>query len=299
MERDRKRLIIMGLVIAALILCVAVVSIIVIATQSGGGGDGDVESSGNNDFSLNNQIYFEDLYRGKILIPKFDAPINEYDPMKFSSLNNMITYDSPDVAIGVDVSLYQEHIDWAQVKSSGVDFAMIRVGYRGYTEGGIFTDDTFEYNIQEALNNGIQVGIYFFSSAVSEAEAIEEAEYVLEKIKDYDITYPVAFDWEYQPIEENPRTALITGEQVTDFTRVFCDKIREKGYTPMFYTNKTDAYDTFDLGELKGIDMWYAEYQQKPSFYYHFDMWQYTNKGSISGFQSDVDVDVNICFKRY
>ncbi len=299
MERDRRRLVIMGLVIAVLILVVIVGSIIVITTGGGDNSNDGTASTDGDDFSLNNQLYFEDLYRGKILIPKYDAPINEYDPAKFSSLNGMVTYDAADVVTGVDVSSFQKQIDWSLVKSSGIEFAMIRLGYRGYTEGGISPDDTFESNIRGALDNGIKVGVYFFSQAISEEEAIEEAEYVLEKIKDYDITYPVAFDWEYQANVSNARTTGIAGERVTSFARAFCDKVKESGYTPMIYTNKTDAYGTFDLGALKDIDMWYAEYQPKPSFYYHFDMWQYTAEGKISGFADDVSVDINICFKRY
>lgn len=297
MERDRRRLVIMGLVIVALVLVVVIGSIIVIVSSGGDKENDKLTSEGDSGFSLGNQMFHEDIYRGKILIPKYDAPANEYDINKFNNINGMISYDDPNAVIGIDVSNHQGAINWEQVKASGVDFVMLRAGYRGFTEGKLNTDDTFVYNIENAIANGLKVGVYFFSSAITEDEAREEAKYIINLIKDYDITYPVAFDWEYQNVDANARTSTCTGEDVSNFTRAFCDVVKAEGYKPMYYTNKTMGYDTFDLGALKDIDMWYAEYQPKPSFYYHFDMWQYTDSGTISGVPTSVDV--NICFKKY
>lgn len=297
MQREKRRLVVMGIIIAVLILAVIVGSIIMIAVNSGNDSGGKTVSDEDDGFSLNNQMFYDDIYSGKRLIPKFNAPTNDYDMEKYTSVNGIINYDSPDATLGIDVSSFQGQIDWAQVKASGIEFAMIRVGNRGYTEGGVFLDERFDENIQGALDNGIKVGAYFFSSAISESEAKEEADFVAKHLKDYDITYPVVFDWEYQARSESARTHSSTGEDVSQYAKAFCDEIKKKGYIPMFYTNKTMGYDTFDLELLKEYDMWYAEYQPKPSFYYHFDMWQFTDSGTISGVPESVDI--NICFKKY
>ena len=130
---------------------------------------------------------------------------------------------------GIDVSSFQGTIDWNKVKAAGVDFAMIRVGYRGYGTGAMMLDDNFDVNIQGALDAGIKVGVYFFSQAITEEEAVEEARFVLEHIKDYDITYPVAYDMELIT-HDTARTDTLTGRQITDHTIAFCEAIKSAGY---------------------------------------------------------------------
>ncbi len=244
-------------------------------------------------------IYVDDLYSGRILIPDFDIELNAYDSNQFSvNQNGYCTY--PEAKIGVDVSVYQGDIDWAQVKADGIDFAIIRAGFRGTTEGGLFDDELFAENVEAALANDLEVGVYFFSQAISEEEAKAEADFVLSKIKDYKITYPIVFDWEIAAVMEDgtvPRTQKVNTGEISSFAAAFCKEIEAAGKIAAFYTNKHLGYEGFNLKALEKYEMWYAEYQQKPSFHYQFDMWQFTETGKVPGISGDVDV--NLSFKDY
>lgn len=197
---------------------------------------------------------------------------------------------------GIDVSEHQLEIDWKAVSLTGLDFAMIRVGYRGYTYGDIYEDEYFQANIQGATENGIKVGLYFFSQATTEEEAREEANYVLEAIGDYRIDYPIVYDWEYMS-GDNSRTADVGYEQVTACARAFCQVIREAGYYPMIYFSQSAALLHFDLMELEEFDFWLADYSDAPWFVYDYQMWQYTASGQLDGITTQVDK--NYCFKTY
>lgn len=236
-----------------------------------------------------------DIYNGDVEIPKFDYALNTYDTAQFTS-NSDGTISYPNSYKGIDVSEHQGTIDWAKVKEAGYDFAMIRVGYRGYTRGRIYDDTTFESNIQGATEQGMKVGLYFFSQAVTVAEAEEEASLVLSMIGDYQIDYPIAFDWE--PVDDSEaRTNSITGDEVSTIAAAFCDKISKAGYNTAVYINKTQAYSFYNLDTIKNYDIWYAEYQAAPSLYYDFTMWQYTATGTVDGI--DGTADINISFKDY
>ena len=183
-----------------------------------------------------------------------------------------------------------------------MEFAILRVGYRGMTEGGLNVDATFEQNYQGAVDAGLQVGVYFFSQAVSQEEAREEADFVLQTLNGRELAYPVVFDWETPiPSEELPAEDLraydISGEEVTRFALAFCQQIEKNGYTACVYTNKTMAYNTFNLEELKDYALWYAEYQPAPSLYYGFRLWQYSASGTVPGISGSVDL--NLCFEPY
>lgn len=197
---------------------------------------------------------------------------------------------------GVDVSTFQGDIDWKKVKVAGVDFAMIRIGGRGYTGGEIYFDDKFDQNVKNAQQAGVKVGAYFFSQAISVAEAKEEAEFVIDKIKNYNLEYPVAFDWEVIGTAE-ARTDVMTPQELTDCAKAFCNLIEESGNTPMIYVSKRLGYYKYDLSQLADISLWYVEYDYTPSFYYHFDMWQYSESGTVDGIQGEVDL--NIGFKEF
>lgn len=198
---------------------------------------------------------------------------------------------------GIDVSSFQGNIDWKKVKADGVDFAMIRVGYRGYgSSGKILLDDNFHSNIQGAIDAGIQVGVYFFSQAITEEEAIEEANFVLEQIKDYDITYPVAYDMELIP-HDTARTDTLTGRQITDHTIAFCETIKKAGYKTCVYANRRFLVLKLDLSRLTAYDTWYAAYVSYPDYPYDFKMWQFTDTGSVDGIEGSVDI--NISFINY
>ena len=163
-----------------------------------------------------------------------DGAMNQSAGNGASVILSNSTNETSDITIGVDVSKFQGTIDWAQAASSGVDFAMIRVGYRAQKTGVIYADTNAKYNMQQAAANGIKVGVYFFSSAVNEAEAIEEADWVADFIADYSITYPVAFDCEGFNTSESRQKSMTKAER-TDVAVAFLQEIYDKGYTPMFY----------------------------------------------------------------
>ncbi|MBP3323965.1 MAG: glycoside hydrolase family 25 protein [Clostridia bacterium] len=239
-------------------------------------------------------LIINDMYRGQTDIPKFDIELNTYQTELFEVKNNQVYY--PGAKIGIDVSSHQGEIDWEKVKETGIDFVIIRTGYRGYSRGRINHDDFFKANIKGATEAGLDVGVYFFSQALTTAEAEEEAAQVLESIRGYDISYPIFFDWETVEAE-NARTNEAEGELITECAAAFCKKISKAGFTAGVYFNKSQAYDFYDLEKLSAYEFWLAEYQLVPSLYYNFDMWQYTCEGGLSGINTDVDV--NISFKDY
>lgn len=195
---------------------------------------------------------------------------------------------------GVDVSSYNGEIDWEAVKESGVDFAMIRIGGRGYgDEGVLYPDDMAINNLTQAKEAGIDVGVYFFSQAISAEEAAEEADYVNELLGDIKLDYPVAFDWEIIK-DDDARTDSVGAYTLTECAIAFCDRIKEHGYTPIIYSPSSELYFKYDLSRLSDIDIWYCEYSNYPEFYYEFSMWQYSKSGIVDGI--DGEVDLNLCF---
>ena len=220
---------------------------------------------------------------------------NTYIPQAFvRGENGWISY--PDALQGVDVSVYQGEIDWQAVASSGVEFAMIRVGYRGYSQGGLQLDERFQENMDGALAAGLDVGVYFFSQATSVLEAEEEADFVLSAIRGYPIKYPVVFDWEFIDGAE-ARTDGMDGETMTQCAAAFCELVSVAGYTPMIYFNQELGYLFYQLDQLDASQFWLAEYDAKPDFFYDFEMWQYTHTGVVPGIQGNVDL--NLAFQRH
>lgn len=239
----------------------------------------------------------DDLYEGKMTIPKFDAPKSDYKPDLFVEQNKVITYENEVSTIGINVNQKRGDIDWAAVKESGVDFAMIRVGYRGKERGQILLDAKFQQNIEGALAAGLQVGVYFNSQAITEAEATEEAVFVLEQIKLQQVTYPVDIYWQYATDDNgepdiSARTTGLNGEQATGVIEAFCKKITASGRHAGYYADKKMGYESLNLSRLKDYDMWYAEYQKVPSFYYDFQMWQYSNEAEVPGVADKVPISI-------
>jgi len=233
-------------------------------------------------------------FGGMVLTPLEGMPLNPYDADAFSvDEKGRITYekDGRRARAGIDVSTHQKDIDWQAVAADGVEFAMLRLGHRGYTKGGLFMDETFERNLQGALNAGLEVGVYFFSQAVTPEEAEEEADYVLEALGGQALSFPVAFDWESIPGDE-ARTDGLDGEQMTRCAAAFCKRVKDAGYRPAVYFNQTQGYLHYDLRDLTEYDLWLAEYDPAPDFYYHFDLWQYSHTGRVDGIQGDVDLDL-------
>ena len=194
--------------------------------------------------------------------------------------------------IGIDVSAHQQEIDWQRVAESGVQFAILRVGYRGYTEGAIQEDTYFAQNLEGAIDAGLDVGVYFFSQAIDEQEAREEARFVLDRISGYQLAFPVFFDWEKIGSEARSDTMDLTS--LTTVTDTFCTEIENAGYQTGLYFNQQLGYEELHLPSLQGYTFWLAEYNDTPSFTYDFDLWQYASDGSVDGI--DGDVDLNLAF---
>ena len=195
---------------------------------------------------------------------------------------------------GVDVSYYQGAVDWQKVKGDGIDFALIRLGFRGYTEGELHLDERFEENYANASAAGLEVGTYFFAQATTPAEAEEEAEFVLSALKGRPLQYPVVYDWETIQPGKGARTEGMTGEQIAACAAAFCKKIEEAGYEPMVYFNTSLGYLGLDLAQVKDHPFWLAQYQDHPEFYYRFDLWQYTHEGQVEGIPGKVDLNLDL-----
>lgn len=245
-----------------------------------------------------NTAKVNDMYEGDMTIPYYDIRTSNYNPEDFEEKNGVVTY-AGDSFVGINVSQKAGEIDWNAVAESGVEFAMIRVGYRGNDKGRISLDSNFEANITGATEAGLPVGVYFYSKAVTDTEAEEEANFVLEQIRPYQMTYPVAIFWEYDrkdsgEVDEKSRTVRCNGDQVTGFIQTFLKKIKTVGYKTAFYADKKMGYERLDLSRLTEHDMWYAEYQPAPSFYYDYKMWQYTKDGEVPGISKPVPITISL-----
>ena len=225
-----------------------------------------------------------------------EIPENTYDPSCFYMDGGFLRYESDTITsqVGIDVSAHQQEIDWQRVAKSGVQFAILRVGYRGYTEGAIQEDAYFEQNLEGAIDAGLDVGVYFFSQAIDEQEAREEARFVLDKISGYLLAFPVFFDWE--KIGSEARSDTMDLASLTIVTDTFCTEIRNAGYQAGLYFNQQLGYEELHLPSLQTYTFWLAEYNDTPSFAYHFDLWQYSASGTVDGIEGDVDL--NLAFFR-
>jgi len=193
--------------------------------------------------------------------------------------------------VGVDVSEYQEEIDWVAVKASGVEVAILRAGFRGYgEEGNMKKDAWFDTNMQNAQAAGLDVGVYFFSQAVNYEEGVEEANMVLSMVEPYTFSQPIIIDTE-QVGAEDGRANLISVEDRTEAVRGFCETIEAAGYTPMIYANTYWFVSALDLSVLGKYEFWLAAYSI-PQFPYHVEGWQYASDGSVPGINGDVDMNV-------
>ena len=205
--------------------------------------------------------------------------------------------------IGIDVSQYNGTIDWKSVKNSGIDFAMIRVGFRGWGQAGNFKEDSnFRANLESAKAAGLKVGVYFVTQAITEQEAIEEANWVLDKIRNYKMDYPVAIDIEQSTASNGSgRADHLDKNTRTILAKRFCEVIQNAGYTPIVYLNVNWAKNYVDMSQLTAYDTWIANYKHdsslKPSYTGSYTIWQYTDAGSVGGVSGNVDV--NICYKKY
>ncbi len=195
---------------------------------------------------------------------------------------------------GVDISEHQSEVDWAALRAAGVDFAMIRAGYRGYTDGGLFEDAHFRDNVLAAQAAGLEVGVYFFSQAITEEEAEEEARFLLRAVSGLQLSWPVAFDWE--SVAAEARTDGLSGREMTACALAFCRVIREAGLIPAIYANQQQGllYYGYAEQELADVVFWLADYNETPAFRFPFQMWQYTDSGRLDGVSGSIDLNLSL-----
>lgn len=222
-------------------------------------------------------------------------PKHEYDFTKLVCQSNLMKYyeEGKQVSfVGTDISKYQDYVDFGKVKKAGVDFVMIRVGARGYGSGQLVLDEYFADNIKRATDAGLEIGVYFFSQAITKEEAVEEANMVLENIKDYKITYPVAFDME--PItNDTARIDKLSKSEKTDIAKTFLDTVQAAGYKPMIYGNKEWLIKQVDLSKLTAYDVWLSQQSDVPDYPYKFSMWQYSTDAGIDGIAGYADLNIS------
>lgn len=191
--------------------------------------------------------------------------------------------------LGIDVSTWNGNIDWNKVKSSGVSYVIIRTGFRGSTQGALVEDNKFRQNIQGASNAGLKVGVYFFSQAVNEVEAVEEASMVLSQVKGYRLSYPVFIDVE----PSGGRADSLSSGERTKVINAFCQTIQNGGYSAGIYANKTWLSQKMNISALSGYKIWLAQYNSEVTYSGRYDIWQYSEKGSVSGISGKVDMNLS------
>ena len=191
----------------------------------------------------------------------------------------------------MDVSSFQGEINWQRVKDSGIRFAMIRLGYRGYGKAGNMVEDEYaRRNLEGARKAGLEVGAYFFSQATSIDEVDDEIFFFMQTLGDFELTMPIVLDWEY--ISDTARTANVDARTLTDMQKHFCKTMVDFGYSPMVYFNWHLADNTLYLHELEDYPFWLAFYQNRMTYPFRVEMWQYTCTGRVPGIAGDVDINV-------
>lgn len=216
---------------------------------------------------------------------------NVFTPKDFAYEGDYLTCLTDESVLGIDVSKYQGEIDWQQVKAAGVEFVIIRLGFRGYgTAGGLNEDVMAQENYRGAKEAGLKVGGYFFSQAITVEEAVEEARYAMEIVRDWNMEMPLVYDWEC--LADDYRTVDVDTRLLTDCTIAFCDTVAQAGYTPMIYFNPDQSRKQMFLAELTQYEFWLAMYSDQMEYPYKVDMWQYTNEGSVPGISGNVDINL-------
>lgn len=191
--------------------------------------------------------------------------------------------------MGIDISKHNGTVDWNVVKNAGVDFVILRCGYRGSSSGVLVEDEKFRENIKGASAAGLKIGIYFFNQAVNEMEAVEEASLTLSLIKNYKISYPVYIDVE----AANGRADGLSASERTKVITAFCETVRDSGYTAGVYSNKNWFTEKMNTGAFGNYRIWLAQYTETPTYTGRYDMWQYSSRGTIPGIKGDVDLNIS------
>jgi len=222
-------------------------------------------------------------------------PRHEYDFTQLVCQSDLMKYyqDGRQVSfVGVDISKAEGYVDFNKLKKAGVDFVMLRVGARGYSSGQLVIDEYFSDNIKRATDAKLEIGLYFFSQAITEAEAIEEALVVLQQLEGYTVNYPIAFDMEYID-NDTCRVESLGRAEKTTIAKAFLDTIRFGGYEPMLYGDKYWLIKQVDLSKLTGYDIWLSQLEDVPDYPYRFSMWQYNRQGSIDGIVGNASLNIS------
>lgn len=215
---------------------------------------------------------------------------NPYGPEDFAYDGDFLTCLAGQSRVGIDVSSHQGRIDWEKVADAGVEFVFVRLGYRGYMNETIHEDVYAKTNLQQAKAAGLQVGAYFFSQAISEEEAREEARFALNVLDGFPLDLPLVYDWEY--VSDLARTAQVTKPELMAFTKTFCRTVEAAGQQPMIYFNRHLAQSHLELAELTEYPFWLAMYTDRMTFPHRVDFWQYSDSGRVNGIDADVDLNI-------
>jgi len=223
---------------------------------------------------------------------KEDKAVNGAQEDADGTENMELQFDNGSAKLGIDVSKWNQEIDWEAVKNAGIEFAIIRCGYRGASSGALVIDPRYEENIRGAIEAGIPVGVYFFTQALDEVEAVEEASMVIRLIEDYDVDYPVFLDSE--SAGGSGRADGLDSEERTRVHRAFLQTIEAAGYETGVYASRNWLNDRIDMTKLSDYKVWLAEYAEVPTYDEYYHMWQYTSKGTVDGISTNVDL--NLCY---
>lgn len=223
---------------------------------------------------------------------KEDKAVNGAEEDADGSENTQMQFDNGSAKLGIDVSKWNQEIDWEAVSEEGVEFAIIRCGYRGAASGALVIDPRYEENIRGAIDAGIPVGVYFFTQALDEVEAVEEASMVIRLIEEYDVDYPVFLDSE--SAGGSGRADGLNVKERTAAHKAFLETISAAGYETGVYASRNWLNDKLNMTELSDYRTWLAEYAEVPAYDGYYHMWQYTSKGTVDGISTNVDL--NLCY---
>ena len=222
-------------------------------------------------------------------------PKNDYDYTQLVCQSNIMKYYVNGTKVsyeGIDLSEVQDYVDFAAVKKSGIDFVMLRLGARGYSTGQLVLDDYFADNLKRATDAGLDVGVYFYSQAITVEEAEEEANMVIEHLGDYRISYPVAYDME-RILNDSARTDVLGKSDRTAIAKKFMDTVKDAGYQVILYGNKEWLIKQIDMSKLTAYDVWLSQVGDIPDYPYRFTMWQYNTSGKVDGVSGYVNLNIS------
>jgi GH25 family lysozyme M1 (1,4-beta-N-acetylmuramidase)/fibronectin type 3 domain-containing protein len=220
-------------------------------------------------------------------------------PYTSKTYTHKAAFSDREILHGIDVSVWQGNIDWTKVKADGIDYAFIRVGYRGYGSAGTLSEATIDTkyttNMENAIAAGIRVGVYIFSQAITVKEAQEEAQYILEHLEGYDVSMPLIMDYEYASDSSTGgrlKTAKLSKDKATKICMAFCETIADAGYTPMVYANKSMLEDQLNASTISAkYPIWLANYTTNTAYSGDFTFWQYASTGKVNGISGNVDMN--------